>query len=54
MRKCSMCGIELETPSPEEEKEMREELNDGFPGCAVEDCDVVCDDCYKKVLRSFN
>jgi hypothetical protein len=54
MCQCSVCGIKLEKLSPEEEKEMLDELGGNFPGYDVENCDVVCDDCYKKVMSRFN
>jgi len=49
-----MCGIELKKPSPEEEKEMRDELDRDFPNVGVENCVVLCDDCYKSIMSEFN
>lgn len=31
--------------------EAAEQLQDEFPGFAPDDCDLVCDDCYKKYFE---
>ena len=32
------------------DKEAEEQLNKEFPGTITEECDLVCDDCYKKIF----
>lgn len=45
--KCTCCkGIFTKGWSDEEAKA---ELADTFPGFEEEECDLVCDDCYKKM-----
>lgn len=44
---CSVCGGEFEADWSEEEAE--QELKENFPGLSKNDCDLVCDDCYKKL-----
>lgn len=44
--KCAICKEEFGTDWPEEEAEA--ELAENFPGYDKQDCDVVCDDCYKQ------
>lgn len=45
--KCAACG---ETFSKGwSEAEAIDELNDNFPGFTTDECDIVCDDCYKKM-----
>ena len=43
---CAMCGKEeeLTTPKANMEKEVQENFGDFY----AEDCDIVCDNCYKK------
>jgi len=45
---CSVCGKELEKHTPEEKIEMAQELERNFPGFSVEECGIVCDDCFKE------
>lgn len=42
---CEKCGEDFEGTQSEEEA--LEELAGRFPGYTQEDCDIVCDDCYK-------
>ena len=43
--KCAFCGgVFLKGWSDEESEK---ELNEDFPGWTPEDCNLVCDDCYK-------
>ena len=45
--RCSMCGGVFDKGWSDDEA--KKELDATFPGIKVEDCDVVCDDCYKKI-----
>ena len=42
-----MCKGEFESGWTDEEA--KEELKENFDGESTDDCDVVCDDCYKAV-----
>lgn len=44
---CDMCGGTFEAVRPE--GEALAELEEYFPGEKAEDCDQVCDDCWKKI-----
>jgi DNA-directed RNA polymerase subunit RPC12/RpoP len=46
--KCSVCGITYKKGWTDEEA--KEELCDTFGDIAIEDCDIVCDDCYIKII----
>ena len=46
---CAICNGEFEKGWSEEEAEA--ELSKNFPGFNKEECDQVCDDCYKKFMR---
>jgi hypothetical protein len=41
---CALCGRTYNKKWTDEEA--AEELADKFPGFAIEECGVVCDDCY--------
>ena len=43
--KCAMCGGVFEKGWTDEEAE--QELQQNFQGITPDDCDIVCDDCYK-------
>ena len=45
---CSMCHETFEKGRSDEEA--LEELNSDFPGWDAANCDIVCDDCYKKMF----
>ena len=45
--KCAMCKEVFEEGRTKEDA--LAELAEVFPGASVEDCDVVCDDCWKKI-----
>lgn len=45
--KCAACGGVFEKGWTDEEA--KEELGTTFPGIGAEDCDLVCDDCFKKM-----
>jgi hypothetical protein len=46
--KCEMCEQEFESTWSDEEA--AQELKDNFgDGWKIEDCSVICDDCYKKL-----
>ena len=42
--KCAICGGIFEKELTDEEA--KKELNEKFPGFSVDECDIVCDDCY--------
>ncbi len=44
--KCDICENTYEKELTEEEE--KEQLGKEFPGFAVADCGIVCDDCFKK------
>jgi len=50
--KCSSCGevFKSEWSSEEASKELQER----FPDVPKESCDLVCEDCYKKILALMN
>ena len=43
--KCSVCGGIFEKELSEEEAE--KQLEEEFPGYTKDECEIVCDDCYK-------
>lgn len=46
---CALCGCTFS--SNQEEDVAEQELKKNFgEDISIEDCDLVCDDCYKKVL----
>jgi DNA-directed RNA polymerase subunit RPC12/RpoP len=46
---CAQCG---ETFAPGwGEDEAQQEMRDTFPGASAAECDVVCVDCYQKIMR---
>jgi DNA-directed RNA polymerase subunit RPC12/RpoP len=46
--KCAMCKIVFD--SDWEDAEAEEEFQREFPGCTHDDDDVVCDDCWSKMV----
>lgn len=48
--KCAVCGKEFESGWADEEAQ--EELAENFPGFSVEECIVVCDDCYQGITNA--
>jgi hypothetical protein len=40
--RCAMCGTIYDFTDFDAEAELAE----NFPGCSVEHCDIVCDDCF--------
>ncbi len=44
---CAICGGTFETDRPEED--VIEELNQVFGNVPIQECEIVCDDCYKKL-----
>jgi hypothetical protein len=50
--KCSECGGVYESEWTEEEANA--ELERDFPGTSIEECDVVCDNCYQIINPSKN
>jgi hypothetical protein len=47
--KCAMCGGVFEKGWSDEEA--KDELSGVFPGIDTSDCDLVCDDCYRKFME---
>ena len=47
--KCAICR-EIFTKTLTEEETI-EQLEMEFPGAKIEDCDIICDDCYMKHFR---
>ena len=45
---CAVCNGVFEKGWSDEEA--REELGENFPWCSVNDCELVCDDCYSKMM----
>jgi len=49
-RTCQVCGTDLGPPmTPEADAVARRELAENFGPIPVEDCGIVCDDCYHRV-----
>jgi hypothetical protein len=48
--KCVLCGGEFEKGWSDDEA--KDELDETFPGISTEECDLVCDDCYKMIGHS--
>jgi DNA-directed RNA polymerase subunit RPC12/RpoP len=46
--RCVVCGEEFVSAWTDEEA--REELDKKFPGVPIEECELVCDDCYQKLM----
>jgi DNA-directed RNA polymerase subunit RPC12/RpoP len=49
--KCSMCGEVFESLWSDEEA--IEETHENFGDYEIEDCAVVCDDCYKRMTSEI-
>jgi hypothetical protein len=49
---CAQCGGEFSSERGEDEA--REELARNFPGRSVEQCAVVCSDCYAEILSRID
>jgi Fe2+ or Zn2+ uptake regulation protein len=47
--KCSCCGGFFENRCSDEEAEAERQKN--FPGVPLSECELVCDDCYKKIMK---
>lgn len=45
--RCASCGETFEKGRSDDEA--KEELSNTFPGWDEDDCDLVCDDCWKKM-----
>ena len=35
------------------DKEATQEMEENFPGIPKEECDIICDDCFKKVMMGM-
>lgn len=44
---CAMCGGTFETQDDWTEEDRMKEKEENFPDVPLEECDVVCDDCYQ-------
>ena len=51
--KCNGCGGIFERTSPEEEM-IKEVEDNGWGDIDMDNMVIVCDDCYKKIIRSRN
>lgn len=51
--RCTMCReiFDLQRDEDWNEDKARTELEQKFPGVGVEDCDIVCDECYKRIMH---
>lgn len=49
--KCVMCKGVFNKEQTDEDAE--DELKRNFPGFDKEDCEIVCDDCYKKIHKDI-
>lgn len=49
---CSMCGVTFESGWSHEEAIAEKERD--FGDVSLEECDVVCDDCYQQVIPANN
>ena len=51
--RCEHCGEEFVSRDDERwnDDKAAAELEQNFPGTPVEECAVICDDCYKKIMR---
>jgi hypothetical protein len=50
---CAYCGEEFEPTDDEtwDDVKAHAELEQNFPGVPIEECAVVCDDCFKVMMR---
>ena len=48
---CKCCGDTFDRSDDWSDEDAEEELHTNFPGFTVEDCAVVCDDCYKEFFH---
>jgi hypothetical protein len=50
---CHFCGEEFEPTDNAtwNDGKAAEELEQNFPGTPLEECVVICDDCYQKMMR---
>ena len=49
---CSACKCKFEKDWSDDEALKEKDKN--FKNIAIEDCDIVCDDCYKKIMLRIN
>ena len=49
--RCAMCGGVFEKGNSDEEA--LEELNGNFPNIDIDDCELVCEDCYNKMIEEY-
>jgi hypothetical protein len=47
--KCSNCNLEFELVKNWTDEDAIKEKEKNFPGITLEECDIVCDDCYQKL-----
>lgn len=49
---CAMCKGVFEGTTPEDEA--KAELKEYFGDVSVDDCDIVCDDCWQKIRPDYH
>lgn len=49
---CAVCGG-IFTPTWDD-SEAVQEFEENFPGYSVDDCDIVCDDCYNQIMKKID
>jgi hypothetical protein len=50
---CEHCGEEFEPLDDEQWNDAKAaaELEQNFPGAPIEECAVICEDCYQRIMR---
>jgi hypothetical protein len=50
---CEHCGEEFLSRDDEQWNDAKAaaELEQNFPGAPIEECAVICDDCYQRIMR---
>lgn len=46
---CSECDETF--PAAREHEEALEEFHQMFPGCRIEDAEIICEDCFVKLIK---
>ena len=54
--KCAKCGgiFDFQVDAEWNDEKAKEELERSFGNILLEDCDMVCDDCYQKICPDNN
>jgi len=50
---CAECGGPLEEETEEDAAIRLKELRENFPGMTPEECGIVCEDCYQKIMKGI-